>query len=437
MSNTIISQAESFAASLNGTEVLETKGRRSSALENLKQNGLPVKKSEEYKFTFFTDAVEKKFSSAKLGPSSTISKEEVYQLFQLPSGAQTVVFVNGHLRLDLSTLEEAMGSLNFHDFSSYQQAHPGKLEDQFGKYADANKDAFTAWNTIYANEGLVVEVPKNRVSKVPVFLLHVTDTRNESSVIGFPRALYSIGNNCEVEFLSMYRTLGEGNSLINEVNEIILGENTQVTFNRIQDDVDHAYAIGETKVYQPSNSTFTGTTVTVSGAIIRNNLNIDIDGQGSEANMYGLYLTKGSTHVDNHTTVDHIQPNSNSNELYKGIMDGKSHGVFNGKIYVRSEAQKTNAFQSNNNILLSDQAVINTKPQLEIWADDVKCSHGCTTGQMDEEAVFYLRARGIGEAHARALILKAFASDIVKKVSNEWLAEYLENIIVERLAIIS
>lgn len=435
MSNTIISQAENFTASLNGTEVLETKGARSSALQYLQQNGLPVKKNEEYKFTFFSDAVDKKFSEAQIGKEVEISKTEVQELFDLPENSQSIVFVNGRLRLDLSDLSKVEETVSFSDFASYQEKHPGKVEGQLGKYADVQKDAFTAWNTVYANNGLVVDVPNKTVLDTPIFLLHVTDTRDGAASIGFPRTLINVGTSCQVELLSFYRTIGEGNSLVNEVNEIVLGENTKVTFNKVQDDVNHAYAIGETKVYQPSNSVFTSNTITVSGAVLRNNLNIDVDGQGSEANMNGLYLTKGTTHVDNHTTVDHIQPNSNSNELYKGIMDEKSRGVFNGKIYVRSEAQKTNAFQSNNNILLSDQAIVNTKPQLEIWADDVKCSHGCTTGQMDEEAVFYLRARGIGEADARALILKAFASDVIEKVENEWLSEYLDKIIVDRLAI--
>ena len=229
--------------------------------------------------------------------------------------------------------------------------------------------------------------------------------------------------------------LWEHKTLKNQVDEIILGENAQGSLYKIQDDCETSYAVGETKVYQPNNSRFSAITITLNGAVIRNNLNIDVDGEGCEANMYGLYLTKGKTHVDNQTEVDHIKPNSYSNELYKGIMDENSKGVFNGKIYVRREAQKTNAFQSNNNVLLSDTATVNTKPQLEIWADDVKCSHGCTIGQLDEEAVFYLRSRGIEEDSARAMILRAFAREVLEKIEYQGLKEYVENEITKRLSL--
>jgi Fe-S cluster assembly protein SufD len=167
--------------------------------------------------------------------------------------------------------------------------------------------------------------------------------------------------------------------------------------------------------------------------MIRNNINISVDDENCEAHMYGLYLLNGKSHVDNHTVVDHRKPNSFSNELYKGIVDEKANGVFNGKIFVRQEAQKTNAFQSNNNILLSDSATVNTKPQLEIWADDVKCSHGCTVGQMDEEAIFYLRARGIDERSAKAMLLYAFSKDVLENISVEPLRAHLDQLVSDRL----
>jgi Fe-S cluster assembly protein SufD len=184
---------------------------------------------------------------------------------------------------------------------------------------------------------------------------------------------------------------------------------------------------------QASSSNFKTFTFSLNGAMVRNNLNIKLDGEGIDTYMNGLYLLKGKTHVDNHTVVDHLKPNCHSSELYKGIMDGNSKGVFNGKIFVRQHAQKTNAFQSNKNILLSDTATINTKPQLEIWADDVSCSHGCTTGQLDMDALFYLQARGIKKEKAKAMLLHAFASDVLETVANEAIKTYLENIITERL----
>ena len=175
-------------------------------------------------------------------------------------------------------------------------------------------------------------------------------------------------------------------------------------------------------------------TFTLNGKLVRNNLQLSLDGEGIESHMFGLYLVTGDTLADNHTVVDHRKPNSFSNEIYKGIMDGNSKGVFNGKIYVRPQAQKTNAFQKSNNILLSDKATINAKPQLEIFADDVKCSHGCTVGRLDEEALFYLRARGISKEHAQAMLLKSFAENVIEQIKIEALKQYAEEMIVERLA---
>jgi Fe-S cluster assembly protein SufD len=191
--------------------------------------------------------------------------------------------------------------------------------------------------------------------------------------------------------------------------------------------------VSNTTIHQHRASRADTYTFTLNGKMIRNNLNIIIDGEGCESHFFGLYLTEGDTLVDNHTTVDHKKPNSFSNELYKGLMDGKSKGVFNGKIYVRPHAQKTNAFQSNRNLLLSDDATVNTKPQLEIWADDVKCSHGCTTGQLDEEALFYLQSRGIPKATAKAMLLYAFAAEVMETIQNEQLKNYIDSIVSERL----
>ncbi|HEY0741827.1 MAG TPA: SufD family Fe-S cluster assembly protein, partial [Chryseosolibacter sp.] len=188
-----------------------------------------------------------------------------------------------------------------------------------------------------------------------------------------------------------------------------------------------------TQIYQKNSSRVNTYTFTLNGKFYRNNLNLILDGEGIESHMYGLYLLNGDTLADNHTVVDHMKPNSFSNELYKGILDDSSKGVFNGKIYVRPQAQKTNAYQNNRNVLLTDSASINTKPQLEIWADDVKCSHGCTTGQIDEEALFYLQSRGINKDTARAMMLYAFAGDVVDHVPNEKMKEYIDALISDRL----
>ncbi|MEQ8926252.1 MAG: Fe-S cluster assembly protein SufD, partial [Fulvivirga sp.] len=266
----------------------------------------------------------------------------------------------------------------------------------------------------------------------PIAMYFINDS-SESTVYSNSRNLVIAGKSSQANFIEFFLTEGKESSFSNIATEVMVDENAHIGYYRVQNNKESAYQVGTTQVYQSRSSVFSAYTFTLNGAIIRNNLNVIVDGEGCETNMYGLYLVNGKTHVDNHTSVDHIQPHCESNELYKGILEDSAKGVFNGKVFVRKEAQKTNAFQSNKNILLSDTAVVNTKPQLEIWADDVKCSHGCTTGQLDEDALFYLRARGLSKDSARALLLYAFAIEVLETVKLEPLKNFLENLISERL----
>jgi Fe-S cluster assembly protein SufD len=208
-----------------------------------------------------------------------------------------------------------------------------------------------------------------------------------------------------------------------------------VSYYKIQNDVEHANQVCTTHFRQTGKSNIHAVTISLTGGIVRNNLSITLEAEHAEAHLYGLYFLKGRTHVDNHTVVDHVKPNCMSNELYKGIVDGEATAVFNGKIFVQQDAQKTNAYQSNKNVLLSEGANVNTKPQLEIFADDVKCSHGCTVGRLDEEGLFYLRSRGISESTARSLLVHAFAIDILEHIRPVALRNYVDKLIFERLEI--
>lgn len=429
-----IQRAENYSTSLNGSTLEAILPKRQEALDVLKQNGLPKFKAEAYKYTNITKALKDVFEGSEIHGDSKITKKEVERFFIKEVKANHIVFINGQYNTSLSEIISDSKDIKIESFKEYSEHSSDKLKNLFGQYASVEKDSLTALNTVFSNEGLLIEVGDNVVIEEPIICYHIIDA-SDHTTSAFPRTLYKIGKSSKASFVHVYHTVGDKESLVNEVNEIIIDENANCHFYKIQNDSLKSYAVGETKVHQPSNSRFSAYTITLEGAIIRNNLNIDVDGQGAEANMYGLYLTKGKTHVDNNTSVDHLKPNSYSNELYKGVMDEKSRGVFNGKIYVRQEAQKTNAFQSNNNILLSDSATINTKPQLEIWADDVKCSHGCTTGQLDEEGIFYLRSRGISEQNARAMMLNAFASDVLEKIELDWLRTYLEIEIAKRLNI--
>jgi len=239
-------------------------------------------------------------------------------------------------------------------------------------------------------------------------------------------------DNSSVKIIESFVNLQGEESFTNNVSEFFLNPNSQVEYNKIQNKVGESYQISTEQVYQRKDSNYTINTITLDGTLVRNNLNIDVDAEGCETNLNGIYLGKKQNHIDNHTVVDHLKPNCNSNEVYKGILDDNSVGVFNGKVFVRPDAQKTNAFQQNNNILLTDDAVINSKPELEIYADDVKCSHGSTTGQLDDEAIFYLQARGVGKRSAINMMITAFAKDALERVSITPLKEYIENKIEDR-----
>jgi Fe-S cluster assembly protein SufD len=230
-----------------------------------------------------------------------------------------------------------------------------------------------------------------------------------------------------------YLTLGTGESFTNQVMEFVVNENARLEYYKIQNDSAHASQVSTTHIRQIGKSYTHAVTISLDGAIVRNNLNVVMEAAHCESHLYGLYFQRAQSHIDNHTVVDNAEPNCYSNELYKGILDGSSTGVFNGKIFVRQKAQKTNAFQSNKNILLSNSASVNTKPQLEIFADDVKCSHGCTIGRLNEEGMFYLRSRGIDEDVARSLLLNAFAIDILENIKLPSLRYYVDQLIEDRL----
>jgi len=248
------------------------------------------------------------------------------------------------------------------------------------------------------------------------------------------RNLIVLGANSKANIITQYEGEGNEEGFTNVVTEAVVGPGAKGGLYIIQNEGDSASHINSTQIEQAKDSQFSVVTVTKSGKLVRNNLNYEVNGEGCESNMYGVCFTRGKQHVDNHTFVDHLLPNCNSNELYKGVMNDKSTGVFNGKIMVRRDAQKTNAFQSNQNVLLTDTASIFTKPELEIYADDVKCSHGCTVGQLDEEATFYLQSRGLSKDDATKLLIQAFASDVIEKVEIEALRESLEAFIHNQFA---
>lgn len=394
---------------------------RKAGLDAYQSQGLPTVKSEEYKFTGITKKLSesiKNFNPAK--PFSLTEADVAKEVFEDFDG-HVLVFTNGTFQPALS---DSIKGIEINSLSD-------KSDTAIGSIAKASKDPFCALNQATFEDGLYVYVPKKMVVDKPILLLNFN--KAESGQVIQPRVWIEAGDFAEVTFIEKVINLSDTSYFSNEVKEIKGGNNTHIRLYTLQNEGENTIIAtnAETDIHQDGR--FTSVTVSLSGKMVRNNLSLNILGSNSEGNMYGLYLTNGTTHVDNHTNVDHTIPHAESNELYKGILAGKSRGVFNGKIFVRQDAQKTNAFQQNNNILLSDDAIINTKPQLEIWADDVKCSHGCTTGQLDEEALFYLQARGIGKMQAKGLLLYAFAGEVLEHIKDESFRAYCIDLVQKRL----
>lgn len=393
---------------------------RKNALAGFLKMGLPTNKSEEYRFTPVARLLEKNFDFDKVSPAE--SNLTSIDSFLIPGlEANVLVFVNGRYSKSLSTI-----------VSSEKEIQITPLSASDAKTLTTSTDSFVLLNSALWHDGLSIRVPANTNVELPVFILHVSDASSNQSV-NHTRLQVTVENDSSLTLIERSASIGENPIFHTFVEEIKIAEKASLDYIKIQNDEGKLHQVATSLIRQADNSILNTFTLTLSGTLIRNNFNIAVDGENCESHFYGLYLLNGNTIADNHTVVDHLKPNSHSNELYKGVMDESAKGVFNGKIFVRPHAQLTNAFQSNRNILLTDTATINTKPQLEIWADDVKCSHGCTTGQLDEEALFYLQSRGIPMGEAKAMLLYAFAMETLTPIKNETIKNYLDTLISKRL----
>jgi Fe-S cluster assembly protein SufD len=404
---------------------------RKDAIQTFEEMGFPTTKNEEWKYTNITPILNYNFTPAenkvKLN-AKDISKFLIHGL-----KARLLVLGNGRFSekhsssfLDLEKLGVKIAGLE-----SMLKNSPELINKYFANYAKLN-NGFTALNTAFAKDGAFIYIPDNVTVIDPIHIISINGNTDEN-ILSQPRNLIIAGKNSKVTIIETYNSITDKVHFTNVVTEVIAGENSNIEMYKIQDENLSSFHVSLTQVEQKKNSVFTVYTVTTGGAIVRNDVNSVLDDEGCETHLYGLYLTDGSQHVDNHTLMDHAKPHCLSNELYKGVLNGKSRAVFNGKVFVRPDAQKTNAYQSNKNILLSPDATVDTKPQLEIYADDVKCSHGATVGQLDEESLFYLRSRGISKDMARSILIRAFANDIFDEMKNNELHEHLNNMVFEKL----
>lgn len=398
-----------------------------NAMRYLEDKGIPNARHEDYKYCNIEAVLKKDFKT--INHSYLEISAAAAEKYKVISGCINLFIVNGVFSAELSDTKDLPAGLNI---SSLEQADKTVLNRHITRIADVNADAFIALNTAYVSGGVFIQAEKGKVIEKPVHIINLVSA--SGNIFQNVRNLIIAGENSQLSLIETFETVDlPGKAFTNYLTEVFVGRAAVVDTYRVQKECHNGYQVNTTQVFQEKNSNYTTGTFTFSGALVRNNLNVAIADPDSEAHLNGLFLAKGTQLVDNHTLVDHQKPNCNSNELYKGIVNDKSTGVFNGKIFVRKDAQKTNAYQSSKNILLSDDATLNTKPQLEIYADDVKCSHGTSTGKIDEEGLFYLRSRGIGEESARKILVHAFAGEVVEKVKIDPLKEYIENLITESI----
>jgi len=395
---------------------------KSNTLKNIDRSLRAYK--EEYKYTPLFRKIKNKI---QIGVSELDHDYDIKKIKEsIPKNdGYRIIVIDGLYNEELSNIPTEISVKKFSDLSEKMK---GNFQKAYQGFDDSKSDLFSSINTINHFECLTVYVDKGVNIKKKISIINYIDSSQSSY---FRKSILLNKNSC-VTFSEEFIGISEKISFSNSVCEIFLHENSKLDYFSCQS-FKKNFHFNSINAFQRKDSISNFHTYSFSGATIRNNLNILLKDKNCYANMYGFYAIKNNSHIDNHTSVDHMEENSISNEHYKGIVEGGSRGVFNGKIYVRQKAQKTNAFQSNNNILLSDNAKVNTKPQLEIWADDVKCSHGCTVGQLDEDALFYLMSRGIPKKEATSILLSAFSSDITEKIEDENLRKHYEELILSEL----
>jgi len=385
---------------------------RKRALKNFKEQGIPATHDEAYKHTPIASFLTTYFDLNHPDTLVQGASKDIFPARHHNIDGYQVVLLNGHINSKDTQLKSQEQFLRVLTFQEAYQQQPQMLLEYFSKHAQSKEDPFIALNTALFEEGVFIHIADHAKIDKPLLLYHCT-TPDTLRSMTYPRLLVVAGENSQASIITSWQTEG----FTNAVAEVILQKGAQLDYYTLQTELGpQDCQVNTTQCQQERQSILNTYTFTWSGALVRNNLNSIIDAPYSEHNLYGLYCLRRQQHVDNCTVVDHRKPHTMSNELYKGIMMDKSTGIFNGRIYVRPEAQKTNAFQTNNNLVLSNHATLHTKPQLEIWADDVKCSHGATTGQFDEAQLFYLQTRGLTENVAQHLLRQAFANEVISKV---------------------
>jgi len=421
-----------FERSLNGETASPLHGYRREAIAWFEERGFPTTRDEEWRFTNVSPIAAVPFLAAPLGETPPVEEKEIGSFLFDGMNSIRLVFVNGSFSPALSAFGSLPGGVKVGSLAGALESDADIVLEHLLRQVPFDRNGFTALNAAFVQDGGFVYVPDGTVVEKPIHLLFLA-TGEEQPLLAGPRNLIVAGRNASLSLVESFASLSGGSYLTNAVTEFVLGENAVVEHDKLQIESARAYHVSTTQVRQHAASNFVSNSIAFGGRLVRNDLSSSLDGEGAECTMNGLSVATGDQLIDNHTAIDHARPNCSSHELYKSILDGRSRGVFSGKIIVRKDAQKTDAKQTNRTLLLSDEATIDAKPQLEIFADDVKCTHGATVGQLDPEQLFYLRSRGLGEVASRDLLTYAFASNVIEKVHIDPLREQLDGMLHARL----
>ncbi|MGA7161960.1 MAG: Fe-S cluster assembly protein SufD [Bacteroidota bacterium] len=409
------------------------KSFRHSGLERFSELGFPTIKQEDWRFTNILPLTKNSFYHAPEKQTPKVNRSEVKKHIIQESSKSVLVFINGHYNKDLSDVSGLPKEIVAGSLGEYFTAHGDLIRRYLGKHLLLHNHPFAALNTAFIDDGAFVYIPERIKSTSPIQLLFLSRAQGNRLVASYPRNLVIAEKGSSATIIESYISLSEEIYFTNTVSEVFIEEESEVDYVKIQRESESAFHIGTMQAEQGSQSRFTAFSLALGGAIARNDVNINVSGEQCETMLDGLYLPANDQLVDHHTFIDHKQPNCSSREIFKGIITGSSRSVFNGKIFVRKEAQKTDSKQTNRNLLLSDKATVDTKPQLEIFADDVKCTHGATVGGLDAASLFYVKSRGISEEAARALLTVGFAGEVTNYINNVDLRKHVDSLVIERL----
>jgi len=415
-----------FVHSLNGASSPQMLSQRKKAIDAFVELGFPTTLDEEWRYTSLATLLRQDFGVASKPDVAPFTDVDAWRVPNLQS--HLLVFLDGHFQPALSSGLSLPKGVDVGSLGSLLEKN-NDVRDKWS-LAPRGEDAFVELNTAFSRDGVHVHVGKGVRVHVPIEVLFITTSPN---VAAHPRLWVRVEEGAQATLIERYVSASDSAHLTNSLAEFSVGENAYLDHYRVQNENRAAFHIANLHVREERHSVFRSTCFTLGSGLTRNHVHTHLVGEGVDSTLNGLYLVGGKQHVDNHTLIEHAQPHCQSHEFYKGILADKSTGVFRGQILVHQAAQKTDAYQANRNLLLSDRAEINTKPQLEIYADDVKCSHGATIGQLDEDAIFYLRSRGIGRAAARQVLTRAFAGEVVERIRLEPLRLQLEDHVGERL----